>query len=364
MQIWLQKICEGEGKGIINRRTASKWFKRFREGDISLENKPHIPQQYTCEMSARLGPSKYTINRTLHMLLFVRKRPRQDPHDLTIAQSQRRVDICKRLLENTQDSVLEDRFGHKVVLSVWWNIDGIVHFELDGRAVNANLYSEQLGRVYKVLKTRYPALINRKRVLLQHDNAPAHRARLSTNRIKNLEGIEVLPHPTYSPDIAPSDYVLFHFMATFLRGNTLKHFKTSKLPVVTFSTPNPENGIVKKLKTWQNDGWLLLKMMRLAPGFNRHVKVKTSLQDDDVPTDDFDDKAALHVARNRTLKRYPIDDTMTKPLFTPQEKGRIGNRDKVPKTSMESLTEARQIHISNYNILQAVDHSSYKEESI
>ncbi|UYV70681.1 hypothetical protein LAZ67_8000251 [Cordylochernes scorpioides] len=99
------------------------------------------------------------------------------------------------------------------MLSVWWNIDGIVHYELvpDGRTVNADLYSEQPSRVYGVLKTRYPALINQKRVLLQHDNAPAHRARLTTNRIKDLEGIEVLPHPAYRPDIAISDYTLFRF---------------------------------------------------------------------------------------------------------------------------------------------------------
>ncbi|UYV71912.1 hypothetical protein LAZ67_9001122 [Cordylochernes scorpioides] len=61
---------------------------------------------------------------------------------------------------------------------------------------------------------------------------------------------------------------------------------------------------------------------RLAPGFHGRVKAKTSLQDDDVP----------------------IDDTTTKPLFTPQEKGRKGTT-----TLMESLAEARQIHISNYN---------------
>ncbi|UYV83538.1 K02A2.6-like [Cordylochernes scorpioides] len=39
---------------------------------------------------------------------------------------------------------------------------------------------------------------------------------------------------------------------------------------------------------------------RLTPGFHRRAKAKTSLEDDDVP----------------------IDDTTTKPLFTPQEKGR------------------------------------------
>ncbi|UYV64243.1 hypothetical protein LAZ67_3000042 [Cordylochernes scorpioides] len=74
------------------------------------------------------------------------------------------------------------------MMSVWWNIDGIVHYELVPDAVNADLYSEQLSQVYEVLKTRYSALINQKKVLLQHDNAPAHRARLTTNRIKYLGG--------------------------------------------------------------------------------------------------------------------------------------------------------------------------------
>ncbi|UYV74363.1 hypothetical protein LAZ67_11003233 [Cordylochernes scorpioides] len=48
---------------------------------------------------------------------------------------------------------------------------------------------------------------------------------------------------------------------------------------------------------------------RLAPGFHRRSKAKTSLEDHDVP----------------------IDATTTKPLFTPQEKGREGTRDKVPR---------------------------------
>ncbi|UYV79070.1 hypothetical protein LAZ67_17000994, partial [Cordylochernes scorpioides] len=50
--------------------------------------------------------------------------------------------------------------------------------------------------------------------------------------------------------------------------------------------------------------------LRLAPGFHRRVKAETSFQDDDVPID---------------------DDTTTKPLFTPQENGRKGTRDKVPR---------------------------------
>ena len=41
---------------------------------------------------------------------------------------------------------------------------------IDGHAVDGKLYSKQLDRVYEVLRTRYPELINRKRFLLQHNN--------------------------------------------------------------------------------------------------------------------------------------------------------------------------------------------------
>lgn len=181
------------------------------------------PYASTREMSSALGTSKNTINRHLHQLNFSNKTPRLHPHDLTAAQAQNRVDICKQLLENPCDDrfwrriitgdekwiiflrnpdkrrqwvpegkkakpvVRQVRFCQKVMLSVWWNFEGVVHFELikDGRAVNGDLYSQQLDRVYEVLKCRYPGLINRK--LLQHDNAPAHRARLTQDKIRDVE---------------------------------------------------------------------------------------------------------------------------------------------------------------------------------
>ncbi|UYV77520.1 hypothetical protein LAZ67_15001350 [Cordylochernes scorpioides] len=55
---------------------------------------------------------------------------------------------------------------------------------------------------------------------------------------------------------------------------------------------------------------------RLAPGFHRRVKAKTSFQYDDVPID---------------------DDTTTKPLFTPQENGRKGTRDNVQRLRWNPL---------------------------
>ena len=56
--------------------------------------------------------------------------------------------------------------------------------------------------------------------LLLHDNAPSHTSQLAI-RAAARAGYEILQHPPYSPDLAPSDYFLFHQMKKPLRG---RHF--------------------------------------------------------------------------------------------------------------------------------------------
>ena len=118
--------------------------------------------------------------------------------------------------------VKQKSFERKAMLCVWWNFEGVIHFELvpEGLAINAELYSQQLERMYEnaALGERYPALVNRKRVLLQQDNARPHTAHLTQEKIAELEGIKLLSHPAYSPDLAPSDYHLFRSKAHFLHG--------------------------------------------------------------------------------------------------------------------------------------------------
>jgi histone-lysine N-methyltransferase SETMAR len=72
--------------------------------------------------------------------------------------------------------------------------------------------------MYTVLLEKYPSLMNRKRVLLKQDNARPHTAKKTLQKIEELEGIELLPHPAFSPDLGTSDYYLFCSMAQFLRG--------------------------------------------------------------------------------------------------------------------------------------------------
>jgi histone-lysine N-methyltransferase SETMAR len=58
-----------------------------------------------------------------------------------------------------------------------------------------------------------------KKVFLMHDNAHPHSSKRARAQLDVL-GYTVLPHPPYTPDLAPSDYALFDKMKEPLRGKT------------------------------------------------------------------------------------------------------------------------------------------------
>jgi histone-lysine N-methyltransferase SETMAR len=58
-------------------------------------------------------------------------------------------------------------------------------------------------------------------VLLQHDNARPHTARATAKKITDLR-LECIPHPAYSPDLAPSDYHVFGPLRKFSTDDDIK----------------------------------------------------------------------------------------------------------------------------------------------
>jgi histone-lysine N-methyltransferase SETMAR len=60
-----------------------------------------------------------------------------------------------------------ERFEKKVLLCVWWNYEGLIYYDLvpDGHAINTEVYSQQLEKMYTVLLENYPALVIRNHVL-------------------------------------------------------------------------------------------------------------------------------------------------------------------------------------------------------
>src|SRR5690348_3938656 len=96
------------------------------------------------------------------------------------------------------------------MLCAWRKMTEIIHFELlpSNTTVTADIYDDQLKRVQASLIEIHSALANRKKVILLHDSARPHVAKMIYNKNRAI-GLGSLVHPSYSPDLAPTDYHLF-----------------------------------------------------------------------------------------------------------------------------------------------------------
>ena len=89
-----------------------------------------------------------------------------------------------------------------------------------GATINSEYYCRVLSDVHTRLREKKrPGLIT-KGVLFLQDNARAHIAHRTKCTLQQLVW-EVLPHPTYSPDLGQSDFYLFGPLKEFLGG---QHF--------------------------------------------------------------------------------------------------------------------------------------------
>ncbi|XP_029635055.1 histone-lysine N-methyltransferase SETMAR-like [Octopus sinensis] len=127
------------------------------------------------------------------------------------------------------------------MLSVWWNIEGIVHYELldNNQAITANLYCDHLHHLKAALDRKQLCLVNRKGVIFQHDNARPHAAQLTKYLLEEL-GWEILLHPPYSPDLAHSDYYLFWGLQNHLNGLTLASKEVVENELDSYFTSKPK----------------------------------------------------------------------------------------------------------------------------
>ncbi|GFR69698.1 histone-lysine N-methyltransferase SETMAR [Elysia marginata] len=112
--------------------------------------------------------------------------------------------------------------ARKVLLTMFWDMEGIVHIEFleQGKTINLERYVSTLralkGRLRRVRQDKV------KDVVIQHDNARPHTSRQTQCALQQLE-LPTIPHPPYSSDLAPSDFFLFPLLKKHLKGN---HYET------------------------------------------------------------------------------------------------------------------------------------------
>ena len=107
--------------------------------------------------------------------------------------------------------------ARKVLLCIWWDWKGIIYYELllYGQTLNSDLYCQQLDCLKLVIDEKRPEFANRIGVVFHQDNARPHTSVVTRQKLMEL-GWEVLMHPPYSPDLAPSNYYLFLILQNFL----------------------------------------------------------------------------------------------------------------------------------------------------
>lgn len=258
------KINQTMGPNTVHYSTVTRWFNRFKDGNTNFEDELHTGRPTTIDIDAlkaaveedprqssrclaeRLQCSHYTVLKHLHDLGKSWKFGAWIPHQLAPNQLQLRSDICmslltyKRTTKWLEDLVTGDEkwvlyvnytrkrqwlspsepgvstpkgelHPKKVLLCCWWNAKGVIHWELmpNNNTITAQSYCAQLDAVAEKLRGK------QQKVYFLHDNARPHVASMTQQKIQSL-GWTTLPHPPYSPDLAPTDYHLFRALSQHL----------------------------------------------------------------------------------------------------------------------------------------------------
>ena len=120
--------------------------------------------------------------------------------------------------------------------------------------INSNTYCSLLDQLKAALDEKHPELVNRKRIIFHQDNARLHVSLMTRQKLLQF-GWEVLIHPPYSPDIAPSDFHLFWSLQNSLNGKNFNSLEDCKRHLAELFTQKDkkfwEDGIMKLPGKWQ-----------------------------------------------------------------------------------------------------------------
>ena len=277
------------GDACLSLQLVYEWTRKFMNGISSVTDSPRPGQAYRLltleaiaaveaivkenrrvtvnEIAAHLDMSPGSAHHIFHdVLQFHKMSARWVPRQLTAELKERGVDACQELLKSFEaegDGFLgrivtgDETWVHynqpetkkaskewrhtstpkpkkfrtqpsagKVMLTLLWDERRVIleHHMPRGNTVTSATYADLLKNHLR------PAINSRRRghlskgVLLQHDNARNHTARSTVATIQDL-AFECLPHPPYSPDLAPSGFHVFGPLKEAMGG---KYFRSDE----------------------------------------------------------------------------------------------------------------------------------------
>lgn len=308
VSVTTESICKVYGKNAVTAKTVRKWFAKFKRGDFNLEDKPRSGRPIkvdddlitniiasnsrisTDEIAHKLNIAYGSVFGHLKKLGYILKHDVWVPHVLTERNKLDRVSIANSLLGRlTKDLFLDrlvtgdeklivynvqrkqtleqsnkldqsvikaDLYPKKAMLSVWWDCNGVIFYELfsSDQTISSDKYCEQLDKLKVAIQKKRTDLADRKNIVFHYDNTKSYATMQTIHKLRQLNW-DILLHPPYSPDIAPSDYYLFQSLQNDLNEEKFESFEDLKNHISTFFDSKPttfyDEGIRMLPERWQ-----------------------------------------------------------------------------------------------------------------
>ena len=108
--------------------------------------------------------------------------------------------------------------------TVFWDAKGVIMDFLPKRStISGMYYANLLDQLKTAIREKRRGKLS-KGILLQQDNARVPTCKVAMDTVER-NGYELIPHPAYSPDLAPSDFFLFPNLKMDIRG---LHFRSDE----------------------------------------------------------------------------------------------------------------------------------------
>ncbi|UYV83836.1 hypothetical protein LAZ67_X000351 [Cordylochernes scorpioides] len=357
-----QRMINIYGESCLSQKNIYKWVNEFKSGritcsDIERPGRPSVtatPSTINAVENLILEDRKisiFTIADNLHIsygtvhtiineqLQFRKICCRWIPHFLNLDQKLNRIRVSKALLKRYEEEgdhfldqivtrdeswcynydpstkrasmewkrgdsprpkkIRSQRSAGKVLLTIFWDVDGPIclDFLSSRQRMNSDLYCDILVNKLK------PGIRNKRRgklskgVLFLHDNARPHTSCKTVSTIIKL-GFEVLEHPAYSPDLAPSDYFLF--------GLLKRKSSSFMLMTVGFSIDIEEYALDRPMM--ESIGWENTTTTKKNDILGRTFAMDQDIPDYDMDSDDeqwFDEQS-----KKINITAYKFEDIM------------------------------------------------------